>query len=174
LIRCYTPVIHHGDWINRRQSNNHPLQDCRPNRYFDRIPSMPTSITPPPADDEIECGNCGAYIYAGLIKCPNCGVNLYNPPDTEREERSKYRPKSRFSLKIDALVRKLRGGKHPAEELFTGAMQEAVLFDDLLRKVGGDRSVVERLIEYERKQRPEATRLTCLQNAIQRWEQENR
>jgi hypothetical protein len=53
-------------------------------------------------------------------------------------------------------------------------MQEAILFDDLLRKVGGDRSVVERLIEYERQQKPIATRLTCLQNAIQRWEQENR
>jgi hypothetical protein len=53
-------------------------------------------------------------------------------------------------------------------------MREAVLFDDLLRKAGGDRSVVERLIEYERGQNPNATRLTCLQNAIQRWEQENR
>ena len=64
--------------------------------------------------------------------------------------------------------------KHPAEELFTGAMREAVMFDDLLRKVGGDRSVVERLIEYERGQSPGATRLTCLQNAIERWEKENR
>ena len=57
---------------------------------------------------------------------------------------------------------------------FAGAMREAVLFDDLLRKVAGDQSVVERLIEYERDQKPNATRLTCLQNAIQRWEQENR
>jgi hypothetical protein len=62
---------------------------------------------------------------------------------------------------------------HPAEELFTGAMREAVLFDDLLRKTGGDRSVVERLIDYERQGRPGATRLVCLQNAIQRWEREN-
>ncbi len=55
-----------------------------------------------------------------------------------------------------------------------GAMREAILFDDLLRKVGGDRSVVERLIEYEHQQKPNATRLICLQNAIGRWEQENR
>jgi len=55
-----------------------------------------------------------------------------------------------------------------------GALREASLFDDLLRKVGGDRTVVERLIEYERQQRPNATRLACLQNAIDRWEQENR
>jgi hypothetical protein len=99
---------------------------------------------------------------------------LLDPPDTEQQKRSRYKPKSRLSLKIDSLVRRLRGEKHPAEELFTGAMQEAVLFDDLLRKVGGDRSVVERLIEYERRQSPGATRLTCLQNAVQRWEQENR
>jgi hypothetical protein len=52
-------------------------------------------------------------------------------------------------------------------------MREAILFDDLLRKVGGDRSVVERLIEHERHQRPNVTRLTCLQNAIQRWDREN-
>jgi len=58
--------------------------------------------------------------------------------------------------------------------LFTGALREATLFDDLLRKVGGDRSTVERLIEYERQQKPNATRLTCLQHAIRRWEQENR
>jgi hypothetical protein len=30
------------------------------------------------------------------------------------------------------------------------------------------------LIEYERGQTPNATRLTCLQNAIRRWESENR
>ena len=135
---------------------------------------MPTSITPPPADDETECGNCGAYIYAGLVKCPNCGVHLLDPPDTEPENRRRYKPKSRFSLKLESLMRRLRGEKELAEDLFSGAMQEAVLFDDLLSKVGGDRSVVERLIEYERRKRPEATRLICLKNAIQRWEKENR
>jgi len=71
-------------------------------------------------------------------------------------------------------MRKIRGKPHPAEELFIGAMREKELFDDLLRKVGGSRSVVERLVEYERQQRPNATRMTCLQNAISRREQENR
>ena len=135
---------------------------------------MPTSLTPPPADDETECGNCGAYVYQGLLKCPNCGVYLMDPVDTEPEKRPSVRPKSKFSLAIESVMRKLRGEPHVAEELFTGAIKEAVLFDDLLRKVGGDRSVVERLIEYERGQKPGATRLTCLQNAIRRWEQENR
>jgi hypothetical protein len=135
---------------------------------------MPTSLTPPPKDDETECGNCGAYIYHGLMKCPNCGVYLVDPVDTQAEERLKYRPKSKFALAVESIMRKLRGEPHPAEELFTGALREASLFDELLRKVGGDRSVVERLIEYEKKQKPGATRLAYLQNAIQRWEQENR
>ena len=134
---------------------------------------MPTSITPPPADDEIECGNCGAYIYHDLVRCPNCGVYLDEPNDTE-EERPKFRPQSKFSLALESVLRKIRGEAHPAQELFTGALREAALFDDLLRKVGGDRSTVERLIEYERGRRPNATRLTWLQNAIRRWERENR
>jgi hypothetical protein len=134
---------------------------------------MPTSLTPPPAEDETECGNCGAYVYQGLLKCPNCGVYLVDPIDTEPEERPKFRPKSKFALVVESVMRKLRGEPHPGEELFTSVMREAILFDDLLRKVGGDRSVVERLIEYERQLRPNATRLTCLQNAISRWEQEN-
>ena len=134
---------------------------------------MPTSLTPPPADDEVECGNCGAYIYHDLVKCPNCGVYLDEPNETE-EERPKFRPKSKFSLAIESVLRKIRGEPHPAEELFTGAMREATLFDDLLRKVGGDRSAVERLIEYERQKQPGKTRLIYLQNAISRWEHENR
>jgi hypothetical protein len=135
---------------------------------------MPASLTPPPKEDETECGNCGAYVYHGLLKCPKCGVYLVDPVNTEPEERHSVRPKSKLSLAIESLLRKLRGEPHPAEELFSGAMREAILFDDLLRKVGGDRSVVERLIEYERDQNPHATRLTCLQNAIRRWESENR
>ena len=135
---------------------------------------MPTSITPPPKDDEVECGNCGAYIYHDLVKCPNCGVYLVDPLNTEEETIPSSRPKSKFALWVESVWRKLRGEPHVAEELFTGALREAALFDDLLKKVGGDRAIVERLIEYERGQKPNATRLVYLQNAIQRWERENR
>jgi hypothetical protein len=136
---------------------------------------MPTSLTPPPKDDETECGNCGAYIYHDLLKCPNCGAYLINPfPQIDLNEQPPPRPKNKLALWFESVARKIRGEPHYAEELFTGALREATLFDDLLRKAGGDRSVVERLIEYERGQRPGATRLTCLQNAIHRWEQENR
>lgn len=134
---------------------------------------MPTSITPPPKDDEIECGNCGAYIYHELLTCPNCGVSLYEPAGGGEEERVSPRPKSRFALWVESALRRLRGKPHIAEELFAGVVREAELFDDLLRKVGGDRSAAERLVGYEQAQRPGATRLTCLQHAIQRWEREN-
>jgi hypothetical protein len=129
---------------------------------------MPTSLTPPPKDDETECGNCGAYIYHGLLKCPNCGVYLVDPIDTEPEEHPKFHPKSKFALWVESVMRKIRGEPHPTEDLFTEILKQKELFDDLLRKVGGDRSVVDCLIEYERQQKPGSTRLTCLQNAIQR------
>jgi hypothetical protein len=136
---------------------------------------MPTSVTPPPKDNEVECGNCAAYIYHDLLKCPNCGVYLVDPfPHIDLNERPALRPKSKFVLWVESVLRKVRGKPHVAEELFSGALREATLFDDLLRKVGGDRSVVERLIDFERKKKPDATRLTCLQNAISRWENENR
>jgi len=136
---------------------------------------MPTSITPPPKDDEVECGNCGAYVYHDLLKCPNCGVYLVNPfPDQDEVETPSNRPRSRLGLWFESMLRKLRGQPQVAEELFSGAFREASLFDDLLKKTGGDRSVVERLIAYEKQQKPNATRLTCLEHAIQRWERENR
>jgi len=135
---------------------------------------MPTSIDPPPRDDEVECGNCGAYIYHGLVKCPNCGVHLIDPIDTEgKEAHPSVRPKSRLALWVESIIRKLRGEPPVAEELFSGALREAAYFDDLLKKAGGDRSVVERLVEYERRQRPNSTRLVHLKNAIERWEREH-
>jgi len=135
---------------------------------------MPTSITPPPKDDEVECGNCGAYIYHDLVKCPNCGVYLIDPSHhMDEDATSSNRPKSRFALWLDSMKRRLRGEPHVAEDLFSGALREAALFDDLLMKVGGDRSAVERLIEYEKQLSPSATRSVCLQHAIQKWEREN-
>ena len=133
---------------------------------------MPNSITPPPKDDEVECGNCGTYIYHDLVKCPNCGVYLIEPNEPG-EESPQFQPPSKLSLMIDNIKRKLRGEPHAAEELFTGAMRDASLFNDLLKKVGGDRSTVERLIEYEKQLSPSKTRLVHLQNAIRRWEREN-
>ena len=100
-------------------------------------------------------------------------IDPFDPPEPDGPPKA-GRPRNKFSLWVESVMRKLRREPHIAEELFTGALREAALFDDLLRKVGGDRSVVDRLIEYEKQIKPGASRLTCLQNAITRWEQENR
>jgi hypothetical protein len=51
---------------------------------------------------------------------------------------------------------------------------EDLLYQDLLRKVRFNGSAADRLIEYERRQEPQASRLKLIQNAIERWERDNR
>ena len=105
-------------------------------------------------------------------RCPNCGVNLYEP-ENDRYSRPAIQKESGFSKTFRSIIRKVRGEPHPAEDLFTGALKAKDLYGELLRKVGGDRGVVERLIAYEQERHPGATRLTCLQNANRRWDREN-
>jgi hypothetical protein len=50
---------------------------------------------------------------------------------------------------------------------------EDLLYQDLLHKVRFNRSTADRLIAYERKQDPQASRLKLIQNAIERWERDN-
>jgi hypothetical protein len=140
---------------------------------------MPTSMDPPPADDEIECGNCGAHIYHELTRCPKCGVNLYAPEDEtaqahSQEALSTISPKKGILTRLDELWHQVTKRPYSADELFGAAINQAELFNDLLRKVGGDRPTVERLIAYERQQLPQGNRLVWLENAIRRWERDNR
>jgi hypothetical protein len=51
---------------------------------------------------------------------------------------------------------------------------EDLLYQDLLRKVRFNGSTADRLIKYEREQDPHASRLKLIQNAIERWERDNR
>jgi hypothetical protein len=140
---------------------------------------MPTSLDPQPDDDEVECAHCGAIIRYDLSRCPNCGVNLYEPDD-EAEDLGRFqtpalRPKpGSLGAKLGGFFRRLLGQPHPADELFGVSPEQMALYTDLRRKVGGDSAVVERLIDFERQQRPKASRLVWLQAAIQRWEQDNR
>jgi hypothetical protein len=137
---------------------------------------MPFSLDPQPADNEIECANCGALIYYELTRCPHCGINLYEPDEGLGPEYRVPKPlKSGFLEKMRRLLRRLRGEPSPAEELFGAFIQQqSELYENLLLKAGGDPAVVERLVEFERSQSPGANRTACLQNAIRRWEQDNR
>lgn len=51
---------------------------------------------------------------------------------------------------------------------------EDLLYQELLRKVRFNGSAADRLIEYERQRDPQASRLKLIQNAIERWERDNR
>jgi predicted nucleic acid-binding Zn-ribbon protein len=130
---------------------------------------MPTSLDPQPAENEIECGRCGAYFHYELTRCPNCGVNIYEPEEDE-PSRSPARRENWFS----ALIRRLTKKPHPADELLGAAIDQAGLFNNLLTKVGGDRSAAERLIAFERQKNPQGNRIVWLNQAIQRWVRDNR
>ena len=141
---------------------------------------MPTSIDPQPADDEIECGRCGAHFYYELTRCPKCGVNVYEPDDETApgasagsEARRGAQPAGLLT-RLEGLFRRITGRPYPADELFGAAINEAELFNNLLRKAGGDRPTAERMIDFERRQLPRGNRLLWLENAIRRWERDNR
>jgi predicted nucleic acid-binding Zn-ribbon protein len=139
---------------------------------------MPMSIDPQPEEDEIECAHCGAHIYYELTRCPNCGVNLYEPDDESGEDRvgqtSPANALKGLLARLDEWIHALTRRSYPVDELFGTAINQAELYDNLLLKVGGDRPTVERLIEYERQKLPQQNRMVWLENAIRRWEQDNR
>lgn len=131
---------------------------------------MPTSFDPQPAENEIECGRCGAYFHDELTRCPNCGVNIYEPADERKPSRAPVARENWFS----ALLRRITNKPHPADELFGAAINQAELFNNLLSKVGGDHPTAERLIAFEHQKNPQGTRVIWLSQAIQRWERDNR
>jgi predicted nucleic acid-binding Zn-ribbon protein len=134
---------------------------------------VPTSIDPQPAENEFECARCGAYFHYELTRCPNCGVNLYEPEDEEDASDSRPQPKGMLD-RINDMLHRVFNRPYAAHEVFGDALDQAVLYNDLLQKIGGDRTTVERLIDFERERLPHATRTVCLKNAIRRWEQDNR
>jgi len=136
---------------------------------------MPFSLDPQPEDNEIECGRCGAYFHYELTRCPECGVSVYEPEDDLEEAiENAGPPQSGLMTKVRDAIRRLTGKPYSAEEVFGDALDQAIFYNDLLRKVGGDHQVVERLIAFEQQQTPGGNRLTWLENAIQRWERDNR
>lgn len=135
---------------------------------------MPVSIDPQPAENEIECGRCGAYIYHELTRCPNCGVILYEPDEDFDHDRIPIPRREGFINRLDGFLRRFTKRPYPVDDLFGSAINQAGTYNDLLIKVGGDHATVERLINYESQQMPDGNRLAWLENAILRWEKDNR
>lgn len=139
---------------------------------------MPFSLDPPPEDNEIECGQCGVFFYYDLTRCPACGANVYALEDETEEDirqvlEDRSESQSGFWDWIKSILRRFRKQPYSVEEIFGDSLNQAILYNDLLQKVGGDHAVVERLIEFEQKQIPEGNRKTWLENAIDRWEYDN-
>ena len=130
---------------------------------------MPTSIDPGPGENEFECANCGAYFHYELTRCPNCGINLYEPED---ETESSSPREGMFSKLKDAFHRAFNK-PYAADEIFGDALDASILYNDLPQKVAGNRAIAERLIEFERGRAPQSTRHGWIQNAIQRWQNDN-
>ena len=63
-----------------------------------------------------------------------------------------------------------------ASQLFvqTIPQNEGALYHNLLEKVRFDEQTAERLIDYERKRDPQASRTELIHSAILRWESDNR
>ena len=140
---------------------------------------MPTSIDPQPADDELECARCGAYFPIGLSRCPNCGVNIFDPEDEfALDDPIPHAPRisARVGLlaRLRAFSRRILGKEDLAQALFSASIQQAELYDQLLRRVRNDREAADRLIAYEGVRFPQATHTECVQRAIERLEADNR
>ena len=77
---------------------------------------------------------------------------------------------SLFGIKVaDKMLRKAM-----ISDLFAPVVESQKRYLELLMKVGHERDVAERLIEHERRFTPKATRNILVENAIKRWEQDNR
>ena len=137
---------------------------------------MPFSLDPQPGENEIECANCGALIYDQLSRCPNCGVNLYEPElDSEFDFQNEGGSRRLGWLqKVRDLFHRVTHKPYSAEEIFGDSLDQAAYYNDLLQKVGGDHTAVERLIEFEKSLYPNSPRVQWLKNAISRWEKDNR
>jgi hypothetical protein len=137
---------------------------------------MPFSIDPQPADDELECARCGAHFFYGLTRCPNCGVNIYEPDQDEAPVDFGRKSLRRPSLGewLNSWFHRLTKKPYKVDMLFGAALNQAELYDNLLTRVGGDRQIVERLIDLERQSFPGGNRIAWLQSAIQHWEKDNR
>lgn len=133
---------------------------------------MPTSIDPQPKEDETECARCGAYFFYELTRCPECGVNIYEPDEENEYERNssgeKYTQNNIYE-KVKDFIQRVLGKPYSADDVFGDGLNQAILYNDILQKVSGDHTIVERLVEFEKKQKPGGNRMIWLQNAIERW-----
>ena len=134
---------------------------------------MPKSIDPEPAENEIECGRCGAHFYYELTRCPQCGVSVYEPEEETEQERGEFPKRNGILEGIQGAWHRLFRKPYSAEQIFGDSLNQAGLYNDLLQRVGGNRQTADRLIDFECQRSPGSTRLAWIKSAIQRWDKDN-
>ena len=132
---------------------------------------MPFSLAAQPEEDELECAQCGSYFYYELTRCPECGVNIYEP---DEDSTGASKDSNGFLSKIRSFFQRISRKPYSAEEVFGNSLNQAQLYSNLLSKVGGDEYALERLVNLESELLPNSNRIVWLENAIARWERDNR
>lgn len=129
---------------------------------------MSLSFRTGPAENEIECALCGALFSYELTRCPNCGASLYAVEVSEQEPDNGRLGQGGLLNSLRHAVHSLFQIPYSAEEVFGDPLDLAALYDVLTEKLGGDRAAADRLVDFEHRLLPSATRVACIRNAIQR------
>ena len=106
-------------------------------------------------------GSLGRYLVAGLAVLTLAAYLVYALP---------------WGIYLVPLLALAIGIAYYATQVYptTRHSVERRLYRSLLQKARGDRQLVERLIEYERRRSPTSDRIAHILNAIRQWERDNR
>lgn len=131
---------------------------------------MSLSFRAGPAQNEIECALCGVLFSHELTRCPNCGASLCAIAVSRQEPEAGSSRQGGLRSILRTAVHSLFQIPYSAEEVFGDPLDTAALYDALTEKLGGDLYAADRLVAFEHKLLPSATRFACIRNAIQRLE----
>ena len=120
-----------------------------------------------PAENEMECDLCGALLSHEFTRCPYCGTRRYTLEVAAQDSSPAAGGQSlldRLRFAIHSLLRI----PYSAEQVFGDSLNPAVLYEDLIDLLDGNRFAAERLVAFEHLLVPSATRWACIRKAIQR------
>lgn len=125
----------------------------------------------------------GIFLISVIVALPSIGIVFHRPVDIYDIAQTVlilasgllFQPLKRFFVTppIDRTPHRPVDGP-TASTGGAASYASSELYRNLLNKTGGDKEMVERLIEYERNRKPYARREDSMRSAIERWEQDNR
>jgi len=120
-----------------------------------------------PKDEFFVCPHCDARVKMNALSCPECGSDDETGWSNQTigiGQDSAIPPRPMF-----AFVSRW------SERFFkpSARQNETALFENLLRKCGGDATLVEQILGNEARHAPHKMRADWLQSAIGKWERDN-